>query len=241
MADLRRRGVLLNSWRAAPAVVLLGVACTSSPRAASPPWPGSAEYAFRWDPADGGPRTPQEVLTLLELPVPAPETYDVRYWDLPAPASAPAGATPILRERTKAGGHAEFRLKYRFPRPLAFGWSCPPGDAFQPEEQVDVSVGEGGKEARVYSYACTLKAAAPPASLNAVPKSCSVAMTRYHAEGLKVEEWVMPGGVRVIEISRAAADSVDEFETFRRIVATLLSKGAKPSHRSKTELGSACS
>ncbi len=227
-----------HAWRAAPALVFLVAAC-SSPRAAAPPWPGSAEYAFRWDPAAGGPQTPQEVLTLLELPVPEAETYRVRYWDLPVPSSAPPNAVPILRERSKAGGKTEFRLKYRFPAPLT-AWSCPAGEGFQPEEEVDVSVGEGGKVARVYSYSCTLKAATPPSSLNARPKSCSVSMTRYNAEGLRVEEWVMPDGARTIEVSRAAADGVDELASFRQVAEKLFAKGAKPSDRSKTELGSAC-
>jgi hypothetical protein len=179
-------------------------------------------------------------MALLELPVPAPETYRVRYWELPTPVSAPAGATPVLRERTKAGGKTEFRLKYRFSRPLTAAWACPAGAAYQPEEEVDVSVGEGGTAARVYSYACTLKAGAPPAALNARPKSCSVAMTRFASEGLKVEEWVMPDGARTIEVSKAAADSVDELESFRQVAEKLLAKGAKPSDRSKTELGSGC-
>jgi hypothetical protein len=229
----------LNTWRAAPVLLLLVAAC-SPPRAAAPPWPGSAEYAFRWDPAGGGPRTPQDVLALLDLPVPTPEKYEVRYWDLPSPASAPLSATPIFRERTKAGGKTEFRLKYRFSRPLATAWACPAGEAFHPEEQVDVSVGEGGNAVRVYSYSCTLKTGAPPSSLNAVPKSCSVSMTRYNAEGLRVEEWRMPDGARTIEVSRAAADSVDELESFRQVAEKLLAKGAKASDRSKTELGSTC-
>jgi hypothetical protein len=226
-------------WRAAAGLLLLVAAC-ATPRAAAPPWPGSAEYAFRWDPAAGGPETPQEVLGLLELPVQEPERYVVRYWDLPAPASAPPNAAPILRERAKAGGKTEFRLKYRFSAPLAVPWACPPGGAFQPEEQVDVALGEGGKVARVYSYSCTLKAAAPPSSLNAVPKGCSVSMTRFSAEGLRVEEWEMPDGMRTIEVSRAGSDGVDQLESFRQVAEKLLAKGARPSERSKTELGSDC-
>ena len=236
---LRRWTAVSHARRASPALVFLVAAC-SSPRAAAPPWPGTAEYAFRWDPAGGGPRTPQDVLTLFDLPVPTPEKYEVRYWDLPPPASAPLSATPILRERTKAGGKTEFRLKYRFSRPLAAAWACPAGEAFHPEEQVDVSVGEGGNANRVYSYSCTLKTGAPPSSLNAVPKSCSVSMTRYNAEGLRVEVWLMPDGARTIEVSRAAADGVDELANFRQVAEKLFASGAKPSDRSKTELGSTC-
>ena len=229
----------LNTWRAAAGLLLLVAAC-ASPRATSPPWPGSAEYAFRWDPAAGGPKTPREVLGLLELPVPEPERYVVRYWDLPVPASAPANAAPILRERTKAGGKTDFRLKYRFTTPLAVRWGCPAGESFQPQEEVDISVGEGGSATRVFSYSCTLKSASPPSSLNAVPKRCSVAMTRFTSGGLKVEEWVMPDGGRTIEVSRAAADGVDELAAFRQVTEQILAKGARPSDRSKTELGSAC-
>ncbi len=195
---------------------------------------------MRWDPAAGGPKTPQEVLALLGARVPAPERYEVRYYDLPTPASAPANAVPVLRERTKAGGKTDFRLKYRFPRPLTVAWACPAGEGFEPEEEADVSVGEGGKSGRVYSYSCTLKAKAPPRSLNAVPKSCSAAMTRYSVEGLKVEEWLMPGGARTIEVSRPAADTAEELESFRQVAEKLFASGAKPSDRSKTELGGDC-
>jgi hypothetical protein len=221
-------------------LLFLAAACHGAAGAGSPPSPENAEFAMRWDPADGGPKSPEEVLTILGVPLPSAERYDVRYYDLPAPASAPAGATPILRERTRAGGKTEFRLKYRFTRPLAGGWACPAGEAFEADEEVDVSVGEGGAAARVYSYSCTLKAKDPPRSLNAVPKRCSAAMTRYSSGGFRVEEWLMPGGARTIEVSRPGTDAVDDLEKFRRVVEILLGRGARPSDRSKTELGSTC-
>jgi hypothetical protein len=225
--------------RMTPVFALLLVACSPPPGAATHR-PTDAEYAFRWDPAAGGPRTAPAALALLGLSVATPDHYQVRYWDLPAPPSAPAKAVPILRERTKEGGKTEFRLKYRFPAPLAAGWRCPPGAGFRPEEQVDVAVGEGGTAVRVYSYACTLKAAAPPSSLNAAPKSCSVAMTRYGGAGLRAEEWILPDGGRILEISRFSSDSVAELASFRELAARLTASGARPLSRSKTVLGSDC-
>jgi len=78
------------------------------------------------------------------------------------------------------------------------------------------------------------------ATIRDVAARCRTVVDPHTADGLKVEEWVMPGGARIIEVSRPGADSVDELASFRQIVEKLLSKGARPSGQSKTELGSNC-
>jgi hypothetical protein len=227
------------AW-AVPALLVVLSLSTSRPGAAAPPPPMSAEFAFRWNPADGGPKTPEEVLTALGEPTPSAEKYRVRYYDLEAPASAPEGARAILRERTKSHGKTQFRLKYRLPQPLAGAWRCPDGEGFEPEEEVDVSVGAEGKVSRVYSYACTVKSPVAPRSLKAVPKRCWADMRRYSSGDYKVEDWAMPGGGQILEVSMPGTDTAEDLEKFRQAVAKLVERGARPADRSKTELGSAC-
>ena len=212
--------------------------------AAAPPEPRKAEYAVRWNPAQGGLETAVEVVAFLGSARPAGETYEVRYFDLPLPSGAPVGATAIMRRRASAAGGAQIRLKYRRARPLDAAWSCPAGP-FRRSEEVDIGFGGGGTPSRVYSYSCTLEAAEPPAGLAAVAKPCSSRMMRYALggradEGYKVEEWTLPdGGVR-LEVSRSAPNSVDELTRFVELVERLRARGVRPLDESKTELGSRC-
>jgi len=218
------------------ALLLTLVACSPSTRAAEP---HKAEYATRWDPAQGGPRSASEVSEALGLPAATETEYDVQYYDAPPPASAPANAVTIVRERTKAGGATQILVKFRLRRPLRASWICPMSDAKRSEE-VDVSFGAGGRTTRVYSYACAVKAEAPPPSLNAVPKRCALTMTRSPVGGLKIESWALPGGRSLLEVSRSATNSETELARFQAIYQRLAQAGVKPTATSKTELGSRC-
>ena len=225
---------------AVPVLLAVAAAFLASTGAAAPP-PMTAEFAFRWNPEEGGPKTPEDVLTALGEPAPLPpDRYKVRYYDLQAPASAPEGARVVLRERTKSHGKTQFRLKYRLPQPLVGAWTCPPGEQFEPEEEVDVSIGVGGNATRVYSYACTVQSPTPPRSLKGSPKPCWAGMKRHTSGDFKVEEWSMPGGGRILEISMPGFDTPEDLEKFQKAVGKLTERGAKPSDRSKTDLGSAC-
>jgi hypothetical protein len=213
--------------------------------AAAAPEPARAEYAVRWNPAQGGPATAAEVLAFLEGSRDRGETWEVRYFDLEPPPGAPAGATTILRRRTNAGGRSEIRLKYRRARPLDAAWGCPAGGAFRKDEEVDIGFGGSGAPTRVYAYSCSLEAAEPPSGLGAVPKKCASRMVRYEAgsrrsQRYKVEEWTLPGGGVRLEISRSAPNSVDELARFAELVERLRARGVRPLDESKTELGSRC-
>ena len=207
--------------------------------------PGKAEYAVRWNPGEGGPKTADAVLELLGSPAARGNAWEVRYFDLPRPAGAPPGAAVILRRRAGADGEVEIRLKYRSARPLAGGWSCPAGIAFRREAQVDVGFGGADAPSRVYSYSCKLAAPDPPAPLRATPRPCASRMVRFEAgspkaDGYKVEAWTLPDGTVRLEISRTAANSVDELARFSDLVARLRARGVKPLDESKTELGGRC-
>jgi hypothetical protein len=202
--------------------------------------PSGVEYALRWSPKDGGPETAEAVFRLLGMTAGIPEHYEVRYYDLPRPVSAPAHATVILRERKKAGGKTQFRLKYRLPEPLTQSFQCPPGNDYQVGSEVDITWLAANAQKRVYAYSCTIKANQPPASLHANPKPCSARMSRYTAQGLKLETWQMPDGSHQLEVSRTATHDDAAFRDFQAIADCLMRQGAKPTDESKTELGSRC-
>jgi ketosteroid isomerase-like protein len=202
--------------------------------------PARAEYAVRWDPSEGVPGSAREVLALLGSPEVTGEVYEVRYFDLPPPASAPPDSTVILRSRRRADGKAEIRLKYRRSSPIAQEWACPDGSPFEPSEEVDASFGRAGPNGRVYSYSCTLAGGDPPASLAAVPKKCSSRMIRYLAGGLKVEEWTLGPQRRQLEVSRSAPNTGEELSKFERLVSRLLERGIQPPDLSKTDAASDC-
>jgi hypothetical protein len=199
--------------------------------------PAKAEYAVRWDPSEGGLTDARAVLDFLGAPEIQGEVFEVRYFDLPRPDGAPADSTVILRERRKRGGRAELRLKYRRDLPLAGPWRCPSGSPYEKKEEVDVSIAGPGDSGRVYT--CDL-VGEPPRSLSASPKSCVSSVVRYGFEGLKIEEWALPGGKRRLEVSRQAPNSDEELRRFERLVSRLHQMGVRPSSRSKTELGSDC-
>lgn len=206
--------------------------------------PRKAEYAVRWNPAQGGLATAAEAVGFLGGGDEKGESWEVRYFDLEPPAGAPPGATTILRRRMGPAG-GEIRLKYRRERPLDAPWACPAGIVFRQDEEVDIGFGGADAPSRTYSYSCSLDAAEPPASLSATPRKCVSRMVRYQAgahksERCKVEQWTLPDGSVRLEVSRSAPNSVDELARFADLVERLRARGVRPLEESKTELGSRC-
>ncbi len=234
-----RRGLWLGT-------VILGIIGPNSLRAVTPsPAPAlPAEYAIRWNIKDGGPATATAVLASLKRAQDDSGAYEVRYFDFRPPADGPPGFAPTLRQRVKGKKH-ELTFKYRGDHPLS-AWRCPLSST--PDEakgEVDVSIPASGDPKRAYSYSCTLESkgqpVAPPDALKAQPTRCVSTMTRLKAGDLKVEEWHMPEGVIVIEVSRNGADTPHDLSDFQAtVVAPLLEAGIKPTDRSKTELGRTC-
>jgi hypothetical protein len=222
----------------AAAVLLL--AATLAPPTPAAPEPKGAEYAVRWDPAKGGPANAAETLAFLGAPETTAVRYEIQFYDVPAPKDAPRDAAVILRRRTSEDGSTEIRLKYRTSFPLS-SWTCP-DPSYQAKAQVDVGFGADAPS-RVNSYSCVLSATRPPEDLSAVPKRCISQMVRYDATrtvGYKVEVWTLPDGSTRLEISRTAANSVDELARFAHLVETLVARGVRPLSESKTELGGRC-
>ena len=217
---------------AAAMVVLAGAKCG--------PAKLEAEYAVRWDPAEGGPRTPTEVARLLGLHDAVETSFDVRYYDAPAVASAPDSARTIMRERVRQGGAPELIVKYRRGTPITGALTCPLEPEATPSAQVDVGFGADDSVIRVYSYTCELSGESFPPALHAVPRPCTIEVTRASAEGVKIESWSLAGGGALLEVSRVGRDSDKELGKFRRVVEKLTAAGVRPTMRSKTDIAGAC-
>jgi hypothetical protein len=221
-------------------LILVGTAFIPLAACAQAHEPKEAEFAIRWAPADGGPQTPAEVLKLLGTPDAQPVNYEVRYFDEPGALAVPESTEVIIRLRSMHDGKSEVRLKYRRAAPWPAGWKCPAAMHFERSEQVDVTFLDAGKQVRTYTYSCTIDLAEPPPALHAVAKNCSAFMVRYEAKRARLEEWVLPGGQVVLEVSHAADNTAAELAKFKVIADTLVAHRANPSALSKTKLASDC-
>ncbi|MDQ8022409.1 MAG: hypothetical protein REI94_11260 [Moraxellaceae bacterium] len=213
----------------------------------------SAEYALRW-PAEGSSiKDGKAVLQALKLKSDDRDKYEVQYFDLTPPADAPPGATSILRQRKKGKDKYELSFKYRSDAPITTpalkAWACPLPGAAESKDELDVSFSAGTQAVQLYSRSCSVEARKaaplPPAGLAAKPRGCISRFTRHttgHTTGrLKIEEWTLANGERLIEVSRSEKDSPDARARFQRdIVEPLLRAGVAPTGRSKTELGGSC-
>lgn len=210
----------------------------------------SAEYALRWSAKGSNMADAKAVLQALRLKSDDKDNYDVQYFDLTPPADAPPGATSILRQRRKGKDKYELTFKYRsdapFNKPALRAWTCPLPGADESKDELDVSFSADTQPMQVYSRSCSVEtrktAPLPPAALAARSRGCISRFTRHTAGRLKIEEWTLANGERLIEVSRSEQDSADARVRFQRdIVAPLLRAGVTPTERSKTELGGSCS
>ena len=202
--------------------------------------PEKAEYAVRWNPAEGGPASGEETLTFLGAPAASPVRYEVRYYDAPPPAGSPPDSAVIVRRRSEANAESEIRLKFRLDHPIA-EWACPAGAGFEGKAEVDVGFGDGGAS-RVYSYSCVVSAAEPPPFLHAVPKNCVSRMDRWPAPvrgdgSYKVEAWTLPDGSKRLEISRTAKNSPKQRSRFGELVERLRREAPGRSRRARPSSG----
>jgi hypothetical protein len=223
----------------------VGVFCTCAATAMAAS-PSKAEYAIRWDPSDGGPKSSDEILKVLNDEASDDDDYEIQYFDLETPPKPPTEATAILRQRVKNAKKYELTFKYRRPKTLS-NVKCPLQGDIEEKYEVDVSLITGTDKNRGYSYSCSLESedgpVVPPASLGAAPKPCKSTMRRWETKKLdaKIEEWKLPGGLVMFEVSRGGNDTSADLDKFKKQIGRpLLDAKVKPSSESKTELGGKC-
>jgi hypothetical protein len=220
-------------------VIAAATACVA-PAAALPPVAG-AEYAIRWNPRNGGPATAGYTLALLKLRAKHTDRFSVDYYDVPPSPTVPPGFATILRQRLDAAGHATVTWKLRGDHALA-NWACPLRDARDAKAEVDVGFGSADAVTRRYSYSCASDDLETASSLlSARANGCPAEVTRKDAGRVRVEEWRLPGGAVLLEVSGNGADSAAALEQFRRqVVEPLLAAGIRPAQESKTDQFSRC-
>ncbi|NDZ17806.1 hypothetical protein [Variovorax sp. WS11] len=216
--------------------------------------PHPAEYAIRWDPADGGPKSAAETWAKLELADGDKDTFNIWYSTVSAPPNLPNGFKAIVRERQKTNKKKyELTYKHRGQVPLPATpslaqWTCPVGATDEKKDEVDVSFYGLTNVVHAYSRSCTVESKdAPPVipkALKTKRADCKSTVTRLKLEKLTVEEWHVPGpGKRtIIEVSQSGADTNVDLGMFRDRIAKKLVEEykIKPSKSSMTELGSSC-
>jgi hypothetical protein len=214
-------------------------ACVAS--AATLPPVSGAEYAIRWNPRDGGPATAADTLALLKLRSKHTDKFSVDYYDLPYSATVPPGFATILRQRVDAAGHATVTWKLRGDHELA-AVTCPLRDARDAKAEVDVGFGSADTVTRRYSYSCASDDPETASSLLSAPANgCPALVTRNDAGRVRVEEWRLPGGGVLLEVSGSGADKSAALNLFRRqVVEPLLAAGIRPVQESKTDQVSRC-
>jgi len=214
------------------------------------------EYATRWDPRVGGPASAEETVKVLGLVAKHREAFEIQYFDLPLAAPA-SDVKRILRKRV-SHGKVEWTYKYRGRSELPSNAPpCPLDIAADWKDEVDVSVffesaastAAGSSAARQptttrgFSRSCSVKSAeAARIPLGGIARPCSSSMRRVETEKFNIEQWTLPGGSSVIEVSMKGADVPATAEYFFARVVQPLSKvaGFAPDSRSKTEMGSEC-
>jgi hypothetical protein len=209
-----------------------------------------AEFSFRWNPDQGGPASAEAALHALGLESGRRSRFDVQYFDIATPADAPPGFEAILRKRTEgATAQLTYKLRGSTPWPDKTSlkqWRCPLPAPNERKDEADIAFLGAGQTSKAWSRSCSHRSArldiAPPPALRPQPNRCKSSMTRLEAGMLKVEEWHLPDGTRLIEVSRQGHDTHEAGDAFRdRVVNPLLKRQAIPLQRSKSALGGECS
>jgi hypothetical protein len=229
----------MDRWKRLPCLALAFSLGAAGAAAANEGKVG-AEYAVRWDVAEGGPKTTAETLKLLRQEAGETEEYSVVYFNVKAPADAPPGFAPILQQQTR-DKKVELVFNYRGRRKLA-SWKCPLPSANEMKAEIHESFAANATN-RAHSYSCKIesdKPIEPPAAL-AASKPCTSKMIRTKAGNLEIEYWELPNDLKVIEVSRNGAPAKKDRDAFRReVVSRLKGEGVKPLERGMADLGKGC-
>jgi len=219
------------------------------------------EYAFRWNPAEGGPKTASGAASELNIQADRAKEFEVRYLTVKQPPGLPSSTfRAVARERTDKGG-PESMYKVRGPYSDAAAkslssWSCPlSGPNMEQKLEVDINwaIDEAAKKKNpkapptphsAISFSCSVDGAAStsfPKDSRMSPKPCANKVLRLKAKTWKVEEWDLAAGGRIVELSYSVdAGSSEHQAAFQENVDKLLKAGSLPLPASKELLGSDC-
>jgi hypothetical protein len=219
----------------------------------------SLEVAIRWDPAQGGPQSAEAAWAALGLAAGERSEYEVRYFQVLQGPAAPAGFDVIGRERRRVDP-PKFEVTYKIRGPAETAltpslaqWACPLGKTKDRKDETDLVFVGDGLTREALSRSCTIdaKTAFPPlpSDLTVQRNECRNMMVRLKRDDavgngvdLKVEEWRLRSGQKIIEVSASGPrDALDVSKLRLQVFDKLMSKHAvRPLSDSKTQLGSTC-
>ncbi len=208
-----------------------------------------AEFSLRWDPAQGGPASAEAALKSLGLKAGDTSRFEVQYFDITTPADAPPGFDAIMRKRI-VGSTSQLTYKLRGSRPFPGDtslkeWHCPLPTPAKRKQEADVAFLGLEQTSKAYSRSCSHSSKrldiTVPAALQPQPNRCRSAMTRIESGKLKIEQWLLPDGSRLIEVSQIGRDSNAASAAFRdQVVKPLIEQQVQPLQRSKSAFGGEC-
>ena len=219
----------------------------------------SREVAIRWDPSQGGPQSAEAAWVALGLATGERSEYEVRYFQVLKGPALPEGFDVIGRERRRlVPANYEVTYKVRgasgtaLSPPLA-QWVCPLGKTKDRKDETDLVYVGGEQPREAMSRSCTIdsKNGFPPipSDLTVRRNECSSMLVRLKRSDdpvvgvdLKVEEWRLRSGRKVIEVSVSGPRNAVDVNQFQlRVVDKLMTQHAvRPLSDSKTQLGSTC-
>lgn len=212
----------------------LAVLCLQGPAGE----PTTAEYAFRWNPKEGGPASVEDVQRILGGKTKSTKVFSVRYHRIPRDKNWQTSAEAIFRERSRTGEKPEFRLKFRSATPFERTDACPDGMEFSYEADVTFKASDSVR--KVFSVSCSGTDPNTAATLKTTPLSCQSTFTRYDSKHYRLEVWTFPNSASILEISHRSSNTAADRDRFGLLVGRLLHAGAEPSTDSKTDLGQNC-
>jgi hypothetical protein len=219
----------------------------------------SPAVAIRWDPAEGGPRSAEEAWAAIEWAASERTAYEVRYFKVLKGPAPPEGFDVNGQERRRVDP-PKYEVTYKIrgasttalTLPLS-QWSCPLGKTKDRKDETDLVYINNQQSREAMSRSCTIDAKAGfpplPPDLTVQRNECSNMVVRLKRSDdpvtgadLKVEEWRLRSGHRIIEVSVSGPRNAVDVNKFKlRVVDKLTIKHAvRPLSDSKAQLGSTC-
>ena len=214
---------------------------TGAPASAAPAEPALAEYAIRWNAAEGGPGTAQQVIALLGMKKPQTSAYRVEYYDVPAGGDTRGFLGVVAKAHGRFGpGRPDLETPRR-SRAAGLGVPAQGCTATQGRGRRRLR-GQGGGRSRVFVQLHERQVARPAARHRRAPSGRA---SRTCDAGRRPASKSKSGASRGNAWSskyRAAAPTTPAPPTRSgaQVAAPLIAAGIVPSAQSKTELGSRC-
>lgn len=228
----------MTTWRTIAMGVAMLIQC--------PCWAAlDAEYAVRWEEAQGGPKSLTEIASMLGLKDYKEQMATVGFFAVKQCSVVPEGFKLIARERVfkkKKGDAPEVMLKLRGPvtpgTDPTVAWVCPLPKADKSKVEVDISW-TGSDMKKSLSRSCSQEDESAlkiiPKDLAPVAPKCRSEMQRFKGKDLTIERWTLGDRRIVYEVSMSGQDDGQSEQRFKKVVLQAL-PGIRPLSSGMTDI-----